>query len=186
MIKIAIDFDGVVADTLILKKNWLKEKGIEIEDSSLLTKTYFLDKFDPIFYEQMQVEIGLEDTLSCKPIQGSMQSMFELSNDFEILVITARNEEKLKWARLWLDRWAKDIAVSNIISSYKCSKLEIAQKEACVALVDNDPRHLALDENGSVLRILFCPSENLTCMDPAILIASNWNVLMQQLLGIDR
>ena len=152
---IAIDFDGVIADTLSSKAKWLYDKVGVLEPSYKLCKTFFLMHYSESLYAAMQTHFGYEDTMLALPVEESFLGVKELSNNFKIIVMTARCNDKFYWAKEWLKANGFFPFIDELISSYEKSKLEISLNRNYVCLIDNDPRHFKSTGVSEIKQILY-------------------------------
>ena len=147
-IRIAFDFDGVIADTSKMKKIWLENKKIEIEN---VDKTSFYqhlyekkskEEIDSIYKEMSKTIFTKEVLLNTEPIYNSINSIRKISEKFEIYIITARNSEQIKYAEKWLEKYEIKKHIKKIISSSCEKKQQICKKNHISYLCDDDIRHL--------------------------------------------
>lgn len=159
-IRIALDFDGVLADTLILKQRWLADHMHLTCEARLLTRGYLVDLIGEKKYADMQQKIGYEDTLTCAPVRGCLKTIRALSGKFEFVIVTSRYLEKMKWVDRWLEKYLFKEYITNVINAEGEEKLVVSKRNECDYLVDNDLRHLIPNVQRNIKKIHFCPSSH--------------------------
>jgi 5'(3')-deoxyribonucleotidase len=177
---LAIDFDGVIAETLSLKSAWIaRHIGLEIAPTDC-SKSRCESRIGSENYRRMSSELGYADTLACPPLDGAEEGLRRLAEVFSISVYTARPEEKTCWARQWFKHQGLEGFIDDVISTYGRSKAAMALASASHALVDNDIRHLREETPTSTRRIFFCPTADGDVEGLATV--RNWAELVDALL----
>lgn len=150
---IAIDFDGVLANTAVVKRAWLlRETGLDVAlgkmDRSSLVREIGYET-----YRAMQKAVGFEDTLSAEPMEFMPELLGILAESWSVQVVTARPLGKLKWVSEWLARNRLDAFISTVVSSQGRKKVDVASELGALYMIDDDLRHFATDRG--VVFILF-------------------------------
>lgn len=156
---LALDFDGVIADTGKGKRDWIKNNcGLSIPEWASSKEDY--SRFIGLHnYSIMQRNVGYEDTLSSNPLDESNIFIKSLSLDFSLFIISSRALEKINWVRSWIDHWGLGQCIEDVICSHGEKKLCLASKISARWLIDNDIRHLGRDK--MVESILFRPGSRV-------------------------
>lgn len=177
---LAVDFDGVVADTGTLKCRWLqRELGIrtlpDLTDRSSLLRLVGLND-----YLRMQASIGLESTLTALPLPGCTDALEKISKKFSILIVTARSSENTVWISRWLDQYGLIELVNAVIETCASPKVLVARQLGCSALVDNDLRHLLGRDDVALRRLYF--SQTGVVNDANVERVRSWTEVVEKLL----
>ena len=179
---LAIDFDGVIAETLSRKSAWIRRYiGLEITPADCC-KSRCEPRIGAEAYSRMSRVVGYADTLECPPFEGAQEGIRELAERFSINVFTARPEEKTHWAREWFRHQRLTECIDSVISTYGSSKAALAVASGSLALVDNDIRHLREETPTTTQRVLFCPSGDGDKEVEGIMTVSNWRELVDALM----
>lgn len=137
-----VDFDGVLADTAVLKRTWVANAtGREINAS--FDRSTLLPLIGTKIYSAMQSDVGYEDTLLAPPMVGALSALRQLSEIATIIVVSARPPEKMVWVRRWLSRHGLEEEVQCVTSAYACTKSDIVRQYGGGWLIDDDLRHAA-------------------------------------------
>ena len=184
MIRVAFDFDGVIADTTSKKINWLKEnKNISLNrvDKTnfykLLSSFYSNYEIDEL-YKCMSKSIFIEDVLlSTEEVTNALNSLKKISNMYEIYIVSSRTPNMLKSVKKWLKLNDADKYIKKIISSSNRSKQDICVMNNIDFLCDDDVRHL-LDEKIKN-RLLF--SSDKYQGNSSIMLVSSWDEIVDAL-----
>lgn len=179
---LAIDFDGVIAETLSLKSVWIAcHLGLHIAPADC-SKSRCEPRIGAENYRRMSGELGYADTLSCLPLEGAKAGIRQLAEAFSIHVYTARPEEKAHWARQWITQQGLGGVIEGVISTYGASKEALAVASASHALVDNDLRHLREHTPPTIRRIFFCPAGNGDEAVAGVSTVRDWSELVEALI----
>ena len=85
---------------------------------------------------------GKEVTARLQPVLGALEGLNELSQRYEIIVVTARNGAKLEYARAWLSRYKETRELKCVgVEAKDSSKVGVCKQEAVTVLIDDDERH---------------------------------------------
>lgn len=139
---ICLDFDGVVARTGDLKRAWLIERGFETASDLSMVRSSLEAAIGPSAYEEMQSEVGYEDTLAAPPVAGAIDALEQLASVATLVVVTARPPQKVVWAKRWLASNRVLGLFADILGSCGVSKIKVAANVGAGWLVDDDSRHL--------------------------------------------
>ena len=188
--KIALDFDGVLANTNLLKKQFAENNfGFSVP-------VYYCDKssFTRLFgernYRIMVSELYTKKmTLITPPTPGALQTIKLLSKDHELILISDRPASRLDWAKEWL--LYKNILnfFRYIISSNKTQKYILCQSYKCNMLIDDDVRHLKIGNFG-FSRVLFKYGAEQKIFDDLkldnIYCASSWKMALKIIEDLEK
>ncbi len=181
-LSLAIDFDGVIAETLSRKSAWIaRHLGMAIAPADC-SKSRCEPRIGAENYRRMSRELGYDDTLDCFPFTGALAGLQRLAREFAISVYTARPEEKAHWAREWFRHHGLAGTIKEVVSTYGRSKVALAVAEGSVALVDNDIRHLREETPASTRRIFFAPDAVSADGVSGVVTVGGWKELTEVLL----
>lgn len=141
---LAIDYDGVIADTNSMKSEWIGiNLGLDIPPWKC-DRTHCVPLIGERPYDDMgDFVYGGEASSQANPVPGALQGIKRLVHlGWEVHVITARDEDRIEWARSWLDDHGLKSNIVGISSSNGSRKLDIAETIGAAALLDDDLRHL--------------------------------------------
>ena len=147
--RIAFDFDGVIANTTIMKKEWFKKnKNIElkhVDKKSIyeeLGKRY-KKRYIDILYKKMSKDIFTRDILlNTPPVKDSIETIKRLSKKYDIFIVTSRTNEMIRDVDLWLIKYGLDKYIYEVISSSFEKKQLICKRNNIESLCDDDKRHI--------------------------------------------
>ncbi len=150
MHSIAFDFDGVLADTSSLKRDWfIKNKGMilpNVDRTSVfseLSKIYSLDESNEIYNKMCSFVFTKENLLKTNLMDENLvEYLDKLSQKHQLIIITNRPSFMLEWVREWLCKNNLDKYFSEILSSSNTTKGELALEYNANILIDDDMRHL--------------------------------------------
>jgi hypothetical protein len=173
---IAVDYDGVIADTNSAKAHWLRQHlGIDVDPGDCSHTDLVPDVLDEAQYRSPDDYVYSESvSADVPPVRGAVEALRRLSERWQIVVLSARSAERLKWAGRWLQRRGLTEAIEDVRTSDGQSKEDALNELEALVLVDDDRRHLTgLSPDGPV-GILFGsrphPGEGLVQVDswPAV------------------
>ena len=151
----ALDYDGVIADTNTQKSEWiLRHCGIHVP-------SYKCDRSScvPLIGEDAYQEMGQEVygeylSLRARPVPGLKESLESLKGYGPLHIISARNGKQLQSAHLWLEQQSLRSYFEGIYVLGNINKVSRAVSLGCQILIDDDPRHLTVETEKKVIRIL--------------------------------
>lgn len=161
--RIGFDFDGVIANTDKIKKQYFEKKSIFLKKYNKsevyfqLKKQYSIEFIDKL-YNEMSNEIFTEKSIKkVEPIIDAIESIKKLSNDFEIYIITSRTNRQILQVKKWIEENRIRDNIEKIISASeeKKDKLEICEENGIVIFCDDDIIHLIYKEKYGGAKILF-------------------------------
>lgn len=183
---LAIDFDGVIAETLSRKSAWIAQHlGLTVTPADC-SKTHCEPLIGADNYRRMGRELGYADTLDCPAFEGAKEGLDRLSRIFAIYVFTARPEEKTRWAKEWFHHHGMSGLIQGVVSTYGRSKAKMAAAMNSCALVDNDIRHLQDETPSSLRRLHFCPAKAENSEKKGIERVGGWDELVYCLTRMSR
>jgi len=182
--KVGVDFDGVIANTGNAKKLWIKN-NLNLDISSAdCGRSMLCSAIGAEQYEIMQRSMRIDDTLLADPLPGAIDSLKQLSEMFDVIVVTSRGTEKIGWAKIWLKNNGVGYLCSETLSAQNRSKLSLLGEDA-ICLVDDDYRHLSPLLYSQVRRMWFghlMPTHKEELCGPRIEVVSDWPSVMARLL----
>lgn len=182
--KIGFDFDGVIADTDKIKKEFFCSQGIWLKKFNKsdiykeMKNKYSLEEIELIYGNMSKYVFNESKTEEILPIENAIESIKILSEKFDIYIITARNYKQLLWVENWLYKYDINKNIKKIISSSeeKKYKLQICKENGIIFFCDDDVRHLEYAEEKEIVKLLF-NNENLSQNNEIHTVVS-WNELM--------
>ncbi len=196
MKKLALDFDGTIANTNIIKSALIREKfGITIPpwqcDHTLCTPQIG----EEAYREISSIVFEEESTLATPPLNGAVETIQKLAEKFDLYLLTARPERRLVYARQWLINYRIERCFQKLLSSRLPDggfilKLQICQENQLDLLIDDDSRHLTVPGYENILRLLMKDGyESGLDLPEEVIIISNWSMFydfcMENLNGSD-
>ena len=155
-LRIAIDFDGTIADTNDVKTEWIKRTlGVEVPawkcDRSRCVPIIGLERYE----EMAEVAYGDEGTRTAKPVEGAVEAIKSLASQATLYVVTSRGASHLPAARDWLTSHGVIDLIRAVLSSAGRTKGEVCLEHGIGVLLDDDLRHVGPVEKGSPRAVLF-------------------------------
>ena len=148
MKKIALDFDGTIADTNRPKSEWIKKLyDVDLEpwqcDHTTCLPALGLDRcreIGKIVYEE-------ESTLKTPPLPDVLELLPKLAEKAELYMITARDVRRMEFTKTWLKQhnlfgYFHGFWTNAIPQSPERYKLDVCQENNLELLMDDDVRHL--------------------------------------------
>lgn len=181
---IAIDYDGVVADTNALKVQWIQEHlGIDVP-IYLCDRTSCVPLIGKDNYEIMGSEVYESSASANAPlVEGAADALKTLANSGPLYLLSARTDQRLLYARTWLERHGLADLFEALLPAPKQPKLDVASELGCKVLLDDDPRHLT-PARASVGGILLKVGLTGGLRVPAgVEVASSWDDALARILN---
>jgi len=144
-VKLAIDYDGTIADTNGEKILWMK-KNLAREDVPhwLCNHTECAPIIGKVDYKAMGDYVyERESTLAASEVPGALGALRSFSEaGHGIFLVTARPEERMQYAIEWLGANGVDHLLTDSLSSHGSTKAEVCKQIGAQMLIDDDPCHL--------------------------------------------
>lgn len=141
--RFAIDFDGTIADTNRAKAAWALEHLGTVIAPWDCDRTSCLPIIGPDAYARMaDCVFERESTMRTDPVPGAAEALRWLSERGEVHVVTARQPERMAYARQWCEDRRLLHLVARFSSSKGTTKEAICRALEASVLVDDDLRHL--------------------------------------------
>ncbi|MBN1350664.1 hypothetical protein JXJ21_14700 [candidate division KSB1 bacterium] len=160
MKKIALDFDGTIADTNKMKSILIEERlGIQIPswrcDRTLCVPIVGLEAYDEI----ADIVYERESTLRTPPLPDAVEYVKKLAQQARLYLLTARPEVRMRYAQLWLEEYQildcfDGTFTSHIEDKIWRLKLEICRENQFELLMDDDQRHFEKDGYDNIIKVL--------------------------------
>ncbi len=180
---VAIDFDGVIANTGQTKARWI-QKHLHYRIPVWKTdRTSCVPLIGLANYEAMGREVyGKKATFATKPVPGVQRALTLLSRHAEIHIITARYAQPVAFAKSWLSRWnlMRFITLFHAAPKSGLSKEQLCMRISAQFLVDDDLRHFKSIRSRKITPIWFRmgPTTKLVGVKPA----RNWKEVLELIL----
>lgn len=158
---IALDYDGVIADTNSLKSRWiLRHLGRKVPPWET-DRTSCVRHIGREAYRRMSPEVyGWKASLKARAVPGIRRAIRDLAARARVYVLTARSGEMLRGCRAWmrrsgLDRFVAGYLVGGRAEALGEGKVPLCARYGLIALVDDDERHFDGLGGVPVLKVLF-------------------------------
>jgi hypothetical protein len=176
---ISIDFDGVIADTSLLKKEYALTKfGLKVPKYAC-DKTSFSRSFGEEKYEQMTKELYTQTvTRITPPIHGAINAVKVLSKNHKLVLLSDRPNQRLKWAKEWLRSRGLMSCFFKIISSHGLSKHKSCLASRCRVVIDDDIRHLSKTQTSYKKILLKSGGTSENAVYEGMLVAKSWKEIL--------
>jgi len=173
---LALDYDGVIADTNQIKSDWIAENLGQAVPPWLCDRTECVPIIGLENYNRMSpIVYGREASLRARPMPGVLQAVPVLQQAYRLIIVTARTDEQIRWTREWLAQQGIADAVEDIHSSSGgVAKAEIVHQLGAVALVEDDVRHLLKRPEVPFARIHLAPHLEGAQNDSGVVTVSDW------------
>ena len=181
--RLAIDFDGTIADTNRVKADWILGKfGIVVEPWRC-DRTHCVPIIGAEAYEEMSDHVyERASTLQCPEVPGAADALLTLSARAELHVVTARPPRRMEFAREWFIQNQLLYLVNGFHSSISTSKEEICRMVGASILIDDDLRHLEAVRLAGLRRILLQDGRTgLMDSPPEVVCCRSWAEVLNSL-----
>jgi len=181
---IAIDFDGTIADTNVIKAEWIKNHlGFQVPPRKC-DRTNCVPIIGSSNYETMATFVcGKEGTNSAEPFPGAIQGIKTLALGFVLYVFTNRKAAQLAFAQKWLTTHSIREFFEAVISSADSEKSNLCRKYDGSILIDDDLRNLSCCKNGKIRIVLFKPGPEDAKFPAAVLRVKTWPEFLKYVSG---
>jgi hypothetical protein len=180
---IALDFDGVVADTNAVKARWIREHlNLEV-DPLRCNRTQCVPLIGEDAYRHLSDAVySRRLTQSTPPMIGLSAALRTLSSRFGFIILTARRALSVKAAEEWLVLQDVRDYFDQMLSSEGQAKIDLAGAMDAIALVDDDVRHLRDNRHVEIRRYLFrSPIDDPVPENVQIIRVASWSDMVQSL-----
>lgn len=183
---IGIDFDGTIADTNSEKSKWIqKELGMKVPPY-LCDRTSCVPIIGELDYKRMCNTVYSKDiTLSLPAFPSSLEVISMLQKSNKLMVITARTEETLEAAMIWLSKYPQTKNMEAIGVSKEMHKTEVCYNRGINVLIDDDERHLLDASSLGITAILFKQSAPNLSSSNVIHICGSWDEISSYLQNLE-
>jgi len=158
--KIALDFDGTIANTNLQKSVLVKKKfGLDLP-AWQCDRTFLVPQIGEVAYQEIaDIVYEREATLQTPPLAHSVEKIPSLAEKFDLFLLTARPQRRLEFAAEWLEKYRISTCFKALLSSHLYDhtwrpKLEICQEQQFDLLLEDDLRHLAKNGFETITKVL--------------------------------
>jgi hypothetical protein len=189
---IAVDFDGTIAATGVVKQQWLQANhGVAIAPWQC-SRSGVLGAGIPetVYDEMLSVVCDAEHTLQAPPCPGSVEGIRKLVSVDTLCVLTDRGPRNA-----WIQgctAWLKTHGVLECFSLFLSTEDGVSKGELCsrvdaCAMIDDDvTNHLTLDL-ATVTGILYWPQPVSAPQTPCgVIVVSEWQEIVAKCVEIRR
>ena len=167
---IALDYDEVIADTNLMKSQWIKDNLDRDWPPNKCSRTDSAKEIGEANYLKMgETVYGEAGSATAEPMAGVAEVLTRLSADWRFVVVTKRTPERAKYAEDWVAHHGLSEILADVRSSAASSKREVLSDLRASVLVDDDRGHLTTLESDGPVGILFHsdskPGEDLPQVD---------------------
>jgi hypothetical protein len=172
--RIAIDFDGTIADTNVVKAGWIRKNlGLDLApwdcSRSRCVPIIGLEK-----YERMaEFVYGEEGTRIAGPVPGALDGLRSLARRAGLFVVTRRTGSHLVTARQWLGDHAVDQLFVDVLPSAGRTKSEVCLHHEIEVLLDDDLRH-AGTAGGEAFRVVLLARGPACALESGAIFVKSW------------
>jgi phosphoglycolate phosphatase-like HAD superfamily hydrolase len=180
---IALDYDGVIADTNQVKSDWIAQNlSLEVPPW-LCNRTECVPIIGLENYNRMSpIVYGREASLRARPMTGVLEAVQALRQTYRLAIVTARTEEQIEWTREWLAQQGIEGVFESIHSSSGgIAKADIVRQLGAIALIEDDIRHLLKALDVRFARIHLVPHGEGEASHPGIVTVRDWMTLVTAL-----
>jgi len=177
---IAIDFDGVLADTNGLKAQLVKEQLGKLIPPGDLNRTAALSRLPVNEYNHIsQLATNPARTEQTLPVEGSLEGIEQLRKQFEVKILTRRQNHHLRAAEAWVNRHAATNNLPVIGVNKEATKQDWCRRAGALVLADDDLAQVTGFEPGETLGILFAPQHHSSWITWGVKVARSWDELIE-------
>jgi len=144
--KIGVDFDGVIADSVKLKQRLFRQElGLQLRPEECcwekarekgVTREQYRQVVEGMIY-------GTELCLEIEPVPGSIDVIRKLKEEGnEIYIVTSRQDNQAEYAARWMDDEIHRVGYEKIINTCDKPKGEVCIAEGIGVLVEDSPGKL--------------------------------------------
>ena len=182
-IRWGVDFDGVLADTSLLKKEWIRVNlDLEVE-AWCCDRTSCVPLIGEERYEEMSENVfERESSLRAPAVPGAIEALRQLAASGQVYIITTRPPPRLEHALEWLALQGGSDLVTEFLSSAGTRKAELCLEHGLSAHIDDDDRHLRPLIGTGTRPLLFRPGLPQSELSPGgIPCFSTWEDVVAEL-----
>lgn len=138
-----VDYDGTIADTNLMKVQWIREHLRREVDPWQCDRTNCVPLIGAESYESMANTVYERAwSLAAPPVAGAFAGLQALRERGKVYVLTARLPHRLVFAREWFERQGVPSLGDALLSSAESDKLSVCERHGINVLIDDDERHL--------------------------------------------
>ncbi len=162
--RLAIDFDGTIADSASLVARYVREvlalEGPSGAAGERRGEISFVQLTEGQHEEVTRAVFGTAFALEMEPMPGALDVLRRLGDRHELYIVTARHDYEVVYASQWLED--RGVEVRELVHTSRLPKLEACQRLAADVLFEDSPHYLAaLAGLTSVRPVLLETSYNL-------------------------
>lgn len=158
---VALDYDGVIADTNAVKSRWIRRhlrRDVPPWETDRTNCVRLIGIED--YLKMAPHAYGWRASLSARPVAGARRALRTLAARCRVYLLTARRGSMLRGCREWLRRNGLDRHIEGYLTGGHADgrgegKAALCARLGLRALVDDDERHFTGVDDPAVLRILF-------------------------------
>ncbi|MDA0366718.1 MAG: hypothetical protein O3B31_13395 [Chloroflexi bacterium] len=182
--RIGLDFDGVITDTVGAMVTYAANAGLVLAPRDCIAP-HGPAGLEPLDFETLVAATHETDySLSFLPMAGAVEALAHLAEQHEVVVLTARRGAALDYAMRWSEAAGVRTFIRHFVSSDGHTKAAIAGPLGLDVLVDDLPGNL-LGLPSSVRPLLWATDYNDQAeTSPRVRRLSNWGELLR-LVGVN-
>ena len=139
----AVDFDGTVADTGALKRDWIRDRGMGEFAPWHYNRSDLARLAPDLDYGAMLDHVCCQATLTSRPIAGAERALAALSKAGPVYILTVRDGAWLDYAIEWLTAHGLRRFITREVSQGRRPKPEVAAELGCKVLIDDEGGNLS-------------------------------------------
>jgi 5'(3')-deoxyribonucleotidase len=177
--RIAIDYDGTIADTNRAKARWILQNLGQVVPPWDCDRTSCVPIIGESAYEKMgDVVYERESTLQTEEVAGASRAIRVLAETAEIYVVTARPPARMAFTREWFTMRGLEGLVREFQSSQSTTKEAVCRTVGADVLIDDDLRHLRDVRLPGLKRILFEHGREDSTTVPEVITCRSWSEVL--------
>ncbi len=155
--RFGIDYDGVVADTSVIKARWIREHLGQVVAPWQTDRETCEEIIGNRYNDLSEAVYSRPLTLAAPEVPGAIYALYKLDQIGDVYLVTARPPKRLNSARDWLEKFKLIEYFTDLVSTRddkgnEVSKGELCQKLELDVLIDDELRYLVEAANYHKLR----------------------------------
>jgi|GEM_PF-5137657 len=176
---IAVDFDGVVADTNGVKAQLVERHLGKLIPAGNLNRTAAVSKLTLSEYNHIsRLASDPPHTAKTLPVEGSLEGISQLREQFQVVILTRRQDEPLRAAEAWVCSHTETSNLPVIGVTKEGAKQDWCRDSGAFALIDDDLGQVTGFGPHETLGILFSPQSPSSWVTWGVRVARSWHELI--------
>jgi 5'(3')-deoxyribonucleotidase len=156
---LALDFDGVIVGTNLVKSRWLAEhRGLQVAPWRA-DRTNCVPLIGEDSYRELNRAVYTREMCrAAPPVPGVRRALPRLAARHRLYVVTARRDHLVDWTGQWLESHGLAGCIRRVIAAGGRPKAEILAEIQADALLEDDVRHLEPLRGSRVAGFHYAPN----------------------------